>query len=66
MVKEIQTRFSSEENLKEARRPKNIGRTILKCDLKELEYEGVDWLYMAQDSDHWRAVVNTVVNLRVS
>jgi hypothetical protein len=25
----------------------------------------VDWIDMAQDRDHWRALVNTVLNLRV-
>jgi uncharacterized protein (DUF2267 family) len=27
---------------------------------------GVDWIDMAQDMDQWRALVNTVMNLRVS
>jgi hypothetical protein len=26
---------------------------------------GLDWIYLAQDGDRWRALVNTVVNLRV-
>jgi hypothetical protein len=26
---------------------------------------GVDWIDMAQDRDQWRALVNTVLNLRV-
>jgi hypothetical protein len=27
--------------------------------------DGVDWIDMAQDRDEWRALVNTVLNLRV-
>jgi hypothetical protein len=34
-------------------------------DLREIERECVDCLHLAQDRDEWRAVVNTVTNLRV-
>jgi len=34
-------------------------------DLKEIGREGMDWLHLAQVREHWRAVVNTVMNLRV-
>jgi hypothetical protein len=34
-------------------------------DLRETGWDGVDWIDMAQDRDHWRALVNTVLNLRV-
>jgi hypothetical protein len=34
-------------------------------DLREIEWYGVDWIDMAQDRDHWRALVNTVLDLRV-
>jgi hypothetical protein len=37
---------------------------ILK-NLRELGWTGVDWIDMAQDRDQWRALVNTVLNLRV-
>jgi hypothetical protein len=41
------------------------GRKILDWILKEVGSECVDGIHLAQDSDRWRAVVNTVMNLRV-
>jgi hypothetical protein len=32
---------------------------------REIEWKGVDWIHLAQDRDQRRAVVNTVMNLRV-
>jgi hypothetical protein len=32
-------------------------------DLREVGWEGVDWIHLAQDRYQWRAVVNTVMNL---
>jgi hypothetical protein len=37
----------------------------IKIDLRDIEWDGVDWIDMAQDRDQWRALVNTVLNLRV-
>jgi hypothetical protein len=34
-------------------------------DLREIEWEGVNWMYLAQDRDQRQAVVNTVMKLRV-
>jgi hypothetical protein len=31
-------------------------------DLREREWDGVDWVDLAQDRDQWRALVNTVMN----
>jgi hypothetical protein len=36
----------------------------IKMDLREIGWEGVDWIDMAQDRNQWRALVNTVMNLR--
>jgi hypothetical protein len=33
--------------------------------LREIGWGSVDFVQMAQDSGWWRAVVNTVINLRV-
>jgi hypothetical protein len=31
----------------------------------EIGWDGADWVDLAQDRDQWRALVNTVMNLRV-
>jgi hypothetical protein len=38
---------------------------IIKLDLREMGCGVMDWSDLAQDGDQWRAVVNTVMNLRV-
>jgi hypothetical protein len=37
----------------------------IKMDLREIGWGGVDWIELAQDRYQWRALVNTVMNLRV-
>jgi hypothetical protein len=37
----------------------------IKMDLREIKWDDMDWIDMAQDRDQWRALVNTVLNLRV-
>jgi hypothetical protein len=37
----------------------------VKMDLRETRWNGVDWIDMTEDRDQWRALVKTVLNLRV-
>jgi hypothetical protein len=37
----------------------------IKMGLREIVWDGMDWIDLAQDRDQWRALVNTVMNLRV-
>jgi hypothetical protein len=37
----------------------------IKLDLLEIELSVVDWIGLAQDRYRWRALVNSVMNLRV-
>jgi hypothetical protein len=34
-------------------------------DLREIVWDGMDCIDLAQDKNQWRVLVNTVVNLRV-
>jgi hypothetical protein len=38
----------------------------IKMDLRVVGWGDIDWINRAQDRDRWRAVVNAVMNLRVS
>jgi len=38
----------------------------IRMDLRKIGWKGVDLMHVAYDRDQWRALVNTVMNLRVS
>jgi hypothetical protein len=48
-------------------RPRRRWVDNIKIDLRDrMGWCGLDWIDMAQDRDQWRALVNTVLNLRVA
>jgi hypothetical protein len=46
-------------------RPKRRWEDNIKIDHREIGWGGMDWIDLAQNRDQWRALVNTVMNLRV-
>jgi hypothetical protein len=56
-------------SIQKERRP--LGRPRLrwvvniKMDLREIRWDGMDWIDLVQNRDQWRALINAIMNLRV-
>jgi hypothetical protein len=46
-------------------RPRRRWVDNIKMDLREIGWDGMDWIDVAQDMDHRRVLVITAMNLRV-
>jgi hypothetical protein len=46
-------------------RPRRSWVDSIEIDLREIGWDGVDWIDLVQDRDQWRALVNMVMDLRV-
>jgi hypothetical protein len=46
-------------------RPRRRWVDNIKMVLRETGWGGMEWIDLAQDGNQWRALVNTVMNLRV-
>jgi hypothetical protein len=53
------------EGNKSLGRPRRRWLDNIRMDIVEVEWGDVDWIGLAQDRDRWRALVNSVLNLRV-
>jgi hypothetical protein len=46
-------------------RPRRRWEDNIRMSLREVGWEGIDWVHLTQCRDQWRALVNMVINLRV-
>jgi hypothetical protein len=53
------------EEKKPLERPKRRCEDNIKMDLREIGWDFMDWIHLAEDRDQWRALVNMVINLLV-
>jgi hypothetical protein len=53
------------EGKRQLGRPRRRWVDNIKMDLREIGWDGMDFIDLAEDRDQWRAHVNTVINLRV-
>jgi hypothetical protein len=53
------------EGKRPVRRPRCRWMDNIRMDLVEVGWGDVDWIGLAQDRNRWRALVNSVLNLRV-
>jgi hypothetical protein len=53
------------ERKRPLRRPRHRWVDKIRMDLGEVGWGYVDWIGLAKDRNRWRALVNSVLNLRV-
>jgi hypothetical protein len=56
--------FGKPEGERPCRRPRHKWEDNIRMVVREIGWEGVDWMHLAQDRDQWQALVNKVMNLR--
>jgi hypothetical protein len=47
-------------------RPRGRWKKIIKMDLRDIRYKGMDWINLTEDRDQWGALDNMVTDLQVS
>jgi hypothetical protein len=46
-------------------RPKHRWKDNIKVDPEKMEWDDIDWIDVTEGRNQWRALLNTVMNLRV-
>jgi hypothetical protein len=57
--------WESRKEKRALRRPRCRWVDNIKMNLREIGWDGMGWIDLAEDRDRWRALVDTVMNLRV-
>jgi hypothetical protein len=53
------------EGRRSLKRPRRRWVANIKMDFRDIGWDGIDWIDLAQDRDQWWALVKTIMNLRV-
>jgi hypothetical protein len=57
--------YSWEEGKRPLGGPRHRRVDNIKMDLREIGWDGGDWIELVQNRDQWRVLVNMVMNLQV-
>jgi hypothetical protein len=61
----VEKRYAYRVSVGKSEGRKSLGRPRCRwVDLREIGWDGMDWIGLAQDMDPWRALVNTLMNLQ--
>ena len=63
---EYRVLVGTSEGKRQLARPRRRWEDNIRLDFQEVGCGGTDWIELAQDKDRWRALVNAVMNLRVT
>ena len=53
------------EGKRQVGRPRCRWEDNIKMDLQEVGCRGMDWIYLTQDRERWKKLVNAIMNIRV-
>jgi hypothetical protein len=58
--------FGKPEGKRLLGRPMRRRENNIKMDIKVIGWENMDWVYLAQDREHWQVLLYAVMNLWIS